>query len=206
MVKVHLLLLAAGASRRMGEPKQILPWGSETLIEHQINTLLASGKNVSVVLGANSKPISKVIQKLPVTIFINEAWNKGIGSSIASGVKQLLTKDPMIDGILIALIDQPLITTSHFSKMLKLFRLNKKQIIGSRSHKGWVGAPVLFDSFYFMELQKLKGDDGAKTLIGKYADALLTVEGGNLLSDIDTPETYKNMLNRIKNTDKNHSL
>ncbi len=201
MLNIQLLLLAAGASRRMGEPKQLLSWGNNSIIGHQIQTLLATNKSVSVVLGAHSKEIILAIEKFPISIFINEHWENGMGSSISVGVQQLLAKDPTIDGILISLIDQPLITTDHFKKILSLFQANKKQIIVSNSKNGWSGAPVLFDKIYFNELLKLQGDEGAKVVTGKYNDFVKLIDAGNKLIDIDTPDAYLDLLNKLKGSD-----
>ena len=72
MANIQLLLLAAGSSSRMGSPKQLLSWGSKTLIEHQIKELLDTGNLVSVVLGAYANEIIDVIDKLPIEIYVNE--------------------------------------------------------------------------------------------------------------------------------------
>ena len=118
MVNITHLLLAAGGSNRMGTPKQLLPWGNITLIEHQINTLLETGHNVVVVLGAYANDILPIIKKLPVTICINNNWENGMGASIAFGTEMISNKFHDASGVLISLIDQPLVTTLHFQKML----------------------------------------------------------------------------------------
>ncbi len=85
MAKIPILLLAAGGSSRMGQPKQLLPWGNRTLIEHQILTLQKAGQPVNVVLGSNSDLVMPVIEKYPVNIFVNPNWESGMGSSISFG-------------------------------------------------------------------------------------------------------------------------
>ncbi|MGB5463543.1 MAG: NTP transferase domain-containing protein, partial [Aureibaculum sp.] len=87
MNNIQHLLLAAGASKRMGKPKQLLAWGKETLIEHQIHVLLATNNKVSVVLGAYSDKISEVIKKFPIEIYTNKDWENGMGTSISYGLK-----------------------------------------------------------------------------------------------------------------------
>ena len=168
MSKLQILLLAAGASKRMGSPKQLLVWGSQTLIEHQIKTLLNTGQTVTVVLGAHAEKISSKLEKLPVAIYINKQWYQGMGSSIAFGLKKILEGDKKPDGILISLIDQPLISTSHFNKIIKQFQSGKEQIIVSQAKDGWIGAPVLFDKKYFEALLNLNDDQGAKFIINEY--------------------------------------
>lgn len=198
MANIQLLLLAAGSSSRMGSSKQLLQWGKITLIEHQITTLLNTDHPLSVILGAYSEKIISLIDKFPIKIYKNDEWERGMGDSIAFGVRQLLNMDTTIDGILISLIDQPLITTAHFKKMLRLYQKGKDQIIVSRSEKKWSGAPVLFDKKYFNELQSLSGDKGAKAVISNHKHSIQYVKSINILQDMDTPESYNALLNKFK--------
>ena len=197
MANIQLLLLAAGASSRMKEPKQLLSWNNTTLIEHQLQNLIKTNCKVSVVLGAKSKEIQKVISHLPVSIYTNENWKNGMGTSIAFGVQQILKENAAIDGILISLIDQPLLTTKHFNKMIHHFQQDKKQIIVSESENGWSGAPVLFDKIYFKELINLKGDEGAKAVISKNKNVVESIAGNTILEDIDTPEAYQKLFKKF---------
>jgi len=197
MSNVQLLLLAAGGSRRMKEPKQLLPWGATTLIEHQIQNLLGTHKSLSVVLGAYAERIIPVIDSLPIDIIHNEHWANGMGTSIAQGAQHLFEQNPKLDGILISLIDQPLVTTAHFNEVLQLFKPGNRQIIVSQANDRWSGAPVLFDKFYIEELTKLKGDEGAKIVTNKFKGFVKSVDGGTILVDIDTPEAYQRVLSQF---------
>ncbi len=194
MVNIPVVLLAAGGSARMGRPKQLLPWGNQTLIEHQIQTLRKTGNPVCVVLGASASLISPVIEKHHVYTFINHDWQKGMGSSVAAGVTGATAEFPNSDAILVALSDQPLIPPEHFNNMLKTFRPGKKQIIISQSASGWNGVPALFDKWYFEELKELDGEQGAKTIIGRYKNAVISLNCSDNLADIDTPESYRQAL------------
>ncbi len=198
MSDIALLLLAAGGSRRMKEPKQLLPWGTTTLIEHQIQNLLDTGKSVSVVIGAYAEMIVPHIDKLPIRIFQNEYWQEGMGTSIAHGTSEILKRQPNLDGILISLLDQPLLTSVHFKKMLQVFQAGKDQIIVSKAGSNWSGAPVLFDKVYTKELMQLKGDEGAKIITHSHTEVVEYVEGGAILADIDTPQAYQEMLQKYK--------
>lgn len=198
MAKIPHLLLSAGDSSRMGQPKQLLPWGNKTLIEHQIQIRLQSGQDVIVVLGGHSDKVLPVVEKLPVTVLLNNEWDDGMGSSIAYGIKMLNKKFPKADGVLISLLDQPLVTISHFEKMLSSFQSGYQQIIVSQSVSGWSGVPAIFDKFYFEELKKLKGKEGARKIINKHLSVVKNIECGNLLEDIDTPDAYQQLLNKIK--------
>jgi len=194
MAEIPCLLLAAGASSRMGRDKQLLPWGELTLIEHQVQTLLNTGNQVVVVLGHNAKEIQAVLHTYPVEICINKHWENGIGNSIARGINFLERKFPNAAGALICQVDQALITSTHFNKMFRTFRPGSRQILVSSSPSGWQGVPVLFDSRYFAELQNLSSDEGARNVFRDHAEAVQILETGDILDDMDTPESYHKLL------------
>lgn len=199
MANIPIILLAAGASSRMGLPKQLLPWGSQTLIEHQIKTLLKTGHPVNVVLGSNSNLILPVIAKYGVDIFINTEWESGMGSSISLGISEIIQKNVGTNGVLITLLDQPLITTSYVEKMLGAYQPGLQQILASHSTSGWTGVPVLFDKCYFKELTELSNDEGAKKIIKRHEESVIFLEGGELLEDMDTWHTYQQLLEKYLN-------
>jgi molybdenum cofactor cytidylyltransferase len=201
MTEIPVILLAAGSSSRMGQPKQLLPWGNTTLIEHQIQTLLSSRQPVNVVLGFNAPLISPIIEKYAVNIFINSNWKSGMGSSISTGIIEILKRFPKAEGVLVTLLDQPLLTASYVEKILDTFQPGSQQIIVSHSSSGWKGVPVLFDKFYFNELSELRNDEGAKKIFQQHEDNVVVVDAGEILEDIDTPQNYQQMLrNFIKQT------
>jgi len=199
MAKIPILLLAAGGSSRMGQPKQLLSWGEQTLIEHQIQTLLNTGNPVNVVIGSNSDLIIPVIEKFPANILINADWESGMGSSISFGIRQINQLFPEAEGVLITLLDQPLLTASYFQKMLGAFQPGSQQILVSRSSSGWTGVPVLFDKCYFKELAELGNDEGAKKVFKRHEKSIIFLDGGELLEDMDTPETYQKLLSKYFN-------
>ena len=196
MTNIPFLLIAAGPSSRLGQPKQLLPWGNKTLIEHQVQTMLETQQDVTVVLGASSGLISPVLDSYPITQFAFEDWKLGMGNTISFGVRSLIKKFPKTKGILIALVDQPLITKEHYESMIEKFQSGKNQIIVSKSENGWIGPPVLFDSCYFKELEQLQGDNGAKAIINTHKNALISIDAGAKLNDIDTQETYEKLVGR----------
>ena len=193
MAKVPIILLAAGASSRMGQPKQLLPWDEQTLIEHQIQTLTQSGESVIVVLGAHADRIWPVVEKYPVTIVLNDDWETGMAGSIACGINEIGLQHPNADGVLITLVDQPLISIGHFNGILNAFEEGCQQIIASTSSEGWLGVPALFDKCYFSELQNLQGEKGAKTLIQQYPNQVKALKCNEIIRDIDTLESYQDL-------------
>lgn len=196
MAEIPILLLAAGSSTRMGQLKQLLPWGDTTLVEHQIQILIKTGYPVQVILGFSSEIIIPVIEKYPVNIFINDKWERGIGSSIATGITKIIRKFPKAGGALITLLDQPLLTTAYFEQMLGSYKPGSRKILVSQSVSGWKGVPALFDKYYFKDLLELKDDEGAKKIIQHFEKDIIVVEGGEILEDIDTPQSYKRMLTK----------
>ena len=199
MAEIPVLLLAAGGSSRMGQPKQLLPWGNQTLIEHQIEILQDTGNPINVVIGSNSDLVIPIIEKYPVNILVNTNWESGMGSSISLGINQIIQKFPNAKGVMMTLLDQPLITTAFFKKMLDAYQPSSKQILVSHSDSGWTGVPVLFDEYYFKKLTELRNDEGAKKIIKRHEENLILIEAGELLEDMDTPETYQQLLSKYLN-------
>ncbi len=202
MAEIPVLLLAAGASRRMGRPKQLLPWGDKTLIEHQVSVLMETGNPVCVVLGSNCKMIAPLIEKLNVKIVINNDWESGMGSSVACGVGSLIRDLPDPLGVLITLLDQPLIPVDHFRRMISEFKPGIQQIIVSGSVSGWKGVPALFDRHYFEDLTELNGDQGARKIIDDNLGKVTTIICEESLEDMDTPESYRNILGKYINSSR----
>ena len=119
-----------------------------------------------------------------------------MGNSISFGISQIIKKFPEADGVLITLLDQPLITTSYIEKMVNAYQPDSQQIVVSHSPSGWIGVPVLFDKCYFKDLSELKNDEGAKKVIKRYEKKVILLEGGEIFEDMDTPETYQQLQNK----------
>lgn len=194
--KIKIFLIAAGESKRMGSPKQLLPWNDKTLIEHQIDNLSKLGFEINVVLGANAQLIKNKIKNKNVHIVINEDWKNGMGNSISCAANQIENHIESYDGILITLVDQPLITPDYFHDMLKMFQFGKRNIVVSQSESGVKGAPVLFDVFYADQLRNLNGEKGAKPILEKNKENIVLMPPNALLADMDTPKQYNDLLTR----------
>ena len=189
--KTAIIILAAGASSRMGKVKQLLPWKHTTLLGNAIEQALASkAEDVYVVLGANEQVISKEIEKDDITIIHNKNWSLGMGTSIACAVG-IIDKNPKkYDAVIIILVDQPLIDVSYINKLFN--NILEYGIIASK-YKNRVGVPAIFNSKYFNELKELKGDIGARKLIMKYIDEVKTIDAFDKFHDIDSMESYENI-------------
>jgi len=192
--KIAILILAAGNSSRMGEPKQLLPWKNTSLLNHAINTaVLLDNSKTFVVLGANYERITSKIQRDDISIIYNANWELGLGSSIAFGVRSIMTTDHKFDGVLIMLSDQPLIDFNYLEMLRSSFKPGTNQIIASTYETKKLGVPALFDTCYFEELSELSQDKGAKKVFSYHIENVTSFEARLLISDIDTMEDYKTL-------------
>ena len=194
ITNIAIVISAAGTSKRMGTPKQLLKWGTTTLLEHAIETALQlNGNETIVVLGANFNQIKKQIDSQNSVILNHSGWESGLGSSIAFGIKYLLQSNSKADGVLIMLADQPLIDVQYLKLMVAAFEPSKGHIVATSYDRKKQGVPALFDKTYFDELIQLQDDKGAKTIIEKHVASILTLSAPVNITDIDTPEDYETL-------------
>lgn len=182
------IILAAGASTRMGRVKQVLPWKKSTLLQNAIDQVISSKiDDIVVVLGANKGVIEKHTDLSGVDIAINDTWEQGMATSIITGLKHLLSKQPELEAVLIVLSDQPLLEFEFFNKLI--YKHIDQKIISS-SYSSQLGVPVLFDKRYFKDLLNLKGQQGAKALLKIHKSEVIALEAGEKGVDLDTLEKY----------------
>jgi molybdenum cofactor cytidylyltransferase len=186
---ISAILLAAGESNRMGQPKQLLPFGQSTIVERTIDNLLNSAVSETiVVLGYRDEEIRKTIAGKPVKLVINPDYQQGMSTSIIAGLKQV---DKRARAVLIALSDQPFINSQTITSLVEAFIANNRGIL-IPVYQGRRGNPVIFAIKYKGELLNLKGDVGGREIIKRHPDDVLEVavncEG--VLLDIDTMENY----------------
>ena len=185
---VAAIVLAAGASRRLGQPKQLLMHGGETMIERAIRLVNEAGAApVITVLGAFHELIREAVQLSNFTPVINNAWNQGISTSIQAGLAALLDGDPQTPGALILACDQPRLSAEHLRAMLEAFCAEAALAIVASTYKGVLGIPAVFPREVFAELCALRGDKGARSLLMQPPCPLVALpfSGGEI--DIDLP-------------------
>jgi molybdenum cofactor cytidylyltransferase len=191
--KCGLVLLAAGASRRLGRPKQLLVYKGQSLIKQVLALMQLAGMPAVVVLGSNMEAIEKEISGTIIPIVENKQWNDGIASSIVCGLEALANTIPDLNGAIFLVCDQPFLTVSFLQELLSRQNTTGKAIIAS-SYGNTVGIPALFHKTYFPELLSLKGDAGAKKIMQAHPTDIITIDFPLGHIDIDTEEAYK-MLN-----------
>ena len=186
-----LILLAAGGSARMGQPKQVLPWKGRTLIRHAAETALATAcRPILVVLGASATVCREEIKDLGILTVENPSWNEGMGTSIARGMDALLSLEPEIPAALIMLVDQPSLTSTYLEILRSEWEQTPSSIVATR-YEARGGTPAIFPKRYFDELRVCKGDRGAREIVQRMGAKLLTPDAP--LFDLDTPERYSDV-------------
>lgn len=190
-----IILLAAGASTRMGRPKLLLTSGSRSLMRHAAEVAIASVcRPILVVLGAYASQLQPEIEDLPVQSVINERWAEGMGASIQAGVEALKNHDRAenTEAVILMLCDQPYVTATVINDLVTAYHSNRKGIIASE-YGETLGAPALFGPEYFAELSALIGTAGAKHIIAAHAFDVAPVSFPKGMTDIDTPEDYRKL-------------
>ena len=191
---VALLLLAAGASTRMGRPKQLLPYRGRTLLRHAAETAVASGcAPVVLVTGALHDELVAELADLPIQAVRNKNWETGMASSIHTGLAALAPVLP--PAVLIMLTDQPLVTSELLRQLVARQRQTQAPIVAA-SYGDALGVPAVFARALLPELRKLQGAQGAVRLIASLGNAVARVDFPAGLVDIDTLAEYQALLAR----------
>ncbi len=185
-----VLILAAGASRRMGSIKQLLPWKGQSMLGHVIQRAekLQSGSLV-VVVGANADKIKAECRHYEADYIENNQWQSGLGSSIACGIKALITRSNAWEAVLILLCDQPLFDANYFQTMISTFQDQGKKIVATRYGQK-AGVPAIFGRMYFEALCLLEKDQGAKNIIDLNKKDVFSIDSHYRNLDVDTIAEY----------------
>jgi CTP:molybdopterin cytidylyltransferase MocA len=178
-VKTAAVVLAGGASVRLGEPKQMVRLAGETLLERAVRTAREAGcLPVVVVLGADAEPIAARCDLSDAMVAINDAWSEGMASSIRLGVRTLSLIAKEADGVVLMTCDQPVVTAEHLRALMKSGEATASRYAGRN------GVPAYLPAASFAQLMELRGDSGARGLLR--GAAAVDLANGEL--DIDTAE------------------
>ncbi|MFY7839930.1 MAG: nucleotidyltransferase family protein [Lacibacter sp.] len=190
---IVVIVLAAGASSRLGTPKQLLAYSGTTLLQHSIEAAQASdAETVLVVLGANANTIKHELKDTTANLVVNTDWKDGMASSIRCGLQTLVKLNSNIEAVILMVADQPFVTAALINSLMDVNRKEQHSIVASE-YGTTFGTPVLFAKRFFPELIELTGDVGAKGLVKKYMNeaAFVSFPEGDV--DIDTAEDYKKL-------------
>ena len=194
---IYTIVLAAGESRRMGTQKLLLPFGSTNVIAHVVDQLMRSAVDKTlVVVGHEADKVVKALSGQAVTIVENPDYASGMLSSVRCGLRALGPQGQAgPDAVLVALGDQPAITSQLVDYLIQAFIENSKGLVvpvfgGRRGH------PLLFAAHYRHEILTHYGDVGLRGLLHAHTDDVLelTAPTAVVLSDMDYPEEYRREL------------
>nr|WP_294942774.1 nucleotidyltransferase family protein [uncultured Mucilaginibacter sp.] len=186
-----IIILAAGESKRLGQPKQNMLFRGKTLLQHAIDAALNSGCcPVIVVLGGNADQIS-IASHPEITVLQNHNWQEGMASSIRLAVDELIKHQA--DNAIIMLCDQPFIDACLISSLLQTKQHTGKPIVACHYNDA-LGVPVLFDKALFAQLRLLTGHEGAKKILATHQAEIALVEFEKGGVDIDTMGDYEGLI------------
>jgi molybdenum cofactor cytidylyltransferase len=186
---IWAIVLAAGESKRMGRPKQVLPFGQSTILETVLDRVLASPVDGTlVVLGAAADKVAPLLAKVAVEIVMNADFRRGMLSSVQRGIRALPAS---ARAALIFLGDQPAIGPETAGRVVAAYRASGRGLVFP-VHAGRGGHPLLIDLKYRAEIDGLSSGIGLRELLARHPDDVLRVEveDPGVILDIDTPEDY----------------
>lgn len=186
-MKVGAIVLAAGGSARFGQPKQLLEFRGRLLVRRIAEAVLTAGCSPAVaVVGRDGEAVAAALQSLAVELLLNENWKDGVGSSIRVGVAALSD----CDAIVIAACDQPHVDAELIRRLIQTQEETHRPIVAS-AYSGTCGVPALFTRRYRDKLLALPNEHGAKAIINRHSDEVVTVDFPGGAIDIDTPADYR---------------
>jgi molybdenum cofactor cytidylyltransferase len=198
---IGAVILAAGASSRMGTPKQLLEYGGQTLVRRAALAAQGAGCNpVVVVTGAHAEQLEKELHGLNLREANNPEWESGIGSSIRAGIHAVVKANEKVTALVLMLCDQPFVTSDVLRGLLTAHRETGREIVAS-SYGETIGVPALFGKAFFAELDRLESGAGAKQVIQRHLTRvhLLPFPQGEI--DLDTPADFARLLSSSKSCD-----
>lgn len=182
---LHVLVLAAGASTRLGQPKQLVRIGGRPVLHGVVSRAAAIGDHaVTVVIGAHAADLTRLLAQTPASVVVNRHWQEGMASSIRCGLAAVPVS---AESVLILLGDQVAVTTDDLKRLVNACQGQEGMIVAA-SYDQRVGVPAIFPRECFSELAQLRGDVGARQLLERHSHRLVRVPMPNAAVDLDTPE------------------
>lgn len=176
------LILAAGASRRLGQPKQWVEFEGHSLLRRIVATALAAGGPVTVVVGSRAPEMEAHLGGLPVQILFNPHWEEGMATSLKAGIQSLPAS---VSGALLLVCDQPLVDAALLDRLRQAHAADPQAILAC-GYAGTRGTPTLIPARCFPDLLALRGDQGARALLQGAGVVVIPFPGGE--QDVDRPE------------------
>jgi molybdenum cofactor cytidylyltransferase len=184
--RVAAVVLAAGASTRLGVPKQLIEFRGKSLVRAAAIAAVDAGASVViVVLGAAAPSVAQALEgESHVTTVLNDQWRDGLASSLATGIREVLRLDARCDGVLITMADQPLVNSESLRRVLNA--LDSHTRLAAAEYSGTIGVPAVIGREYLDALLLLEGDAGAGRWLRGLGDAVRRIPMPEAALDIDT--------------------
>jgi molybdenum cofactor cytidylyltransferase len=186
---IWALILAAGESKRMGQPKLLLRYREKTIIETVVEAVLASKVHQTlVVLGSGSPEIRKKIKRYPVLITFNARFRHGMLSSVLRGIEGLPAD---CEAAVVVLADQPAVRAAVIDALIEAFHREKKGIVVPVYRKKR-GHPFIISLKYREAIKRLDPGTGLRELLHRHPEDIheVRISTASILGDIDTAEDY----------------
>lgn len=193
-----IIILAAGESKRLGNPKQLLSFDGNALLSRVAKTACESMTYpVIAVLGAHVEKIRPTLKIPGLNVVNNNDWREGMASSIRTGLTSMIELYPQVDGIIILVCDQPYLSHDLIKALIEAQR-DAGLPAAAASYSGKLGTPALFHKSLFSDLMLLSGDKGARKMLEQMREDVVEVDFELGDVDIDTQADYERLLNKDK--------
>lgn len=194
--RLHAVILAAGASDRMGSPKQLLEINGKNFIRRAVDaaSAIASGP-VTVVLGAHSRVVESGLDGEDAEKVLNADWRGGLASSVRKG---LLSVPPAAMAVLLMPTDMPLVDGSVLGRLVNAWSNDRSKIVTCENIRG-AGLPAIIPRRYFKALMSIKGDPGINSFFSRHRANSLVLSVPETEFDIDTVQDLERLQKTIKN-------
>ena len=203
--RIAAVVLAAGASTRMGTAKQLLQIDGRPLVQHVLDNVQRSGVGeIILVLGHSAAAIQRELKLEGAKVVLNENFLQGMGTSLKSGLARV---DSQVQAALIILADQPFVRPETLDQLIAAHERTRAQIV-IPTYRGFRGNPVLLDRSVFSEVMGLSGDIGCRAIFGEHQDGIVKLEVGDvgILLDIDQKKDYESLRNSKKRREREKNL
>jgi molybdenum cofactor cytidylyltransferase len=193
---VHVLVLAAGASTRLGQPKQLVRINGRPALHIALsNAVAVAGNAVTVVIGANANDLTYLLAHSPASSIVNRQWEEGIASSLRCG---LAVVPASADAVMVVLGDQVCVTGDDLKRLVAAWNTQENNIAAA-TYDRHVGVPAIFPRWCFSDLAGLRGDEGARKILLRNPDRVTRVPMSNAGFDLDTPEDLAALTKKMTN-------
>jgi molybdenum cofactor cytidylyltransferase len=184
--RVGLVMLAGGAATRFGAPKQLTRLAGQPMLQRVLGAAQASPCDpIVLVLGAHAAQIAAEVDLSGVRVVHNREWREGIASSIRCGLHAVMS-DSTLSALVVTLADLPCVTADDYARLIDVHARQPTVLVAARTHGG-LGVPALFPRDSWSELQRLRGDTGARRLLANHRARTVAISVPGAGDDVDTP-------------------